>query len=101
MHHESIKALKMKIAMLARNPRLYSHRRLVEAAEELPEILQLDDDEPESPAAVWLAGSPRGRPVAVFKGELTQKFYAGSARSSCRIPFDHGDSGGEIISQSP
>lgn len=71
---------------------------LVESREELPAILQLDSKEAMPGAPVVLAGSPRGVPVALFNGSVLRCFDRGTVRSSVQIPFDHGDSGGPVLS---
>jgi LysM repeat protein len=71
---------------------------LVECKEELPEVMQLDNAELAPGNPLLLAGSPRGIPVALFRGFVMRRFYNGSVRSAARIAFDHGDSGGPMVS---
>lgn len=58
-------------------------------------VLATDDEE--AGHGVLLAGSPRGIPVALYEGTLTRRFESGSVRSSARLPFDHGCSGGPFF----
>jgi S1-C subfamily serine protease len=47
--------------------------------------------------SVMLVGSPRGIPLALYEGILTQSSVRGSLRSSACLPFDHGCSGGPFF----
>ncbi len=70
---------------------------LLEANDPVPQqgVLAVGDEE--AGELVTLAGSPRGIPVALFDGTLTKRFTGGSVRSSARLPFDHGCSGGPFF----
>lgn len=70
---------------------------LVEAGDDLPLIATLDNTDMAPGARVVLAGSPRGIPVATFEGEVIRRFDSGTIRSSARVVFDHGDSGGPFF----
>lgn len=70
---------------------------ILESGDELPNHLKLAERDPKVGAKLVLAGSPRGVPVALYTGTLDQKFERGSIRSSARVPFDHGDSGGPMV----
>jgi LysM repeat protein len=70
---------------------------LVEASDDAPRLLTLADRDPGIGSPVIMAGSPRGVPVKLFEGTLTRRFERGTIRSSARIPFDHGDSGGPMV----
>lgn len=70
---------------------------LVEAGDELPVLAKLHDTDLQPGSPVILAGSPRGIPVSLYDGEITKRFENGSIRSSARVVFDHGDSGGPFF----
>ncbi|MBI3829319.1 MAG: LysM peptidoglycan-binding domain-containing protein [Planctomycetes bacterium] len=70
---------------------------LLESNDPVPVLAELADEDSEVGAETILAGSPRGIPVKLFDGKLTKRFDSGSIRTSVRIPFDHGDSGGPFV----
>ncbi|HYG74430.1 MAG TPA: LysM peptidoglycan-binding domain-containing protein [Planctomycetota bacterium] len=69
---------------------------LLESSDDLPDILALGDRDLAPGSAIFLAGSPRGIPVALFQGSVMHCFDRGTIRSAAKIPFDHGDSGGPM-----
>lgn len=71
----------MKIAMLARNPRLYSHKRLVEAAEERGHEIQIIDT-----LRVYMNISAH-KPDVRYRGEVLPKFDAVIPRIGASITF--------------
>ncbi|MBI3829322.1 MAG: trypsin-like peptidase domain-containing protein [Planctomycetes bacterium] len=71
---------------------------LIESTEAIPEIAPLAEADADPGTEVVLAGSPRGIPVKLYDGTLLKRFDSGSVRSSARITFDHGDSGGPFFS---
>ena len=70
---------------------------LVETSQALPRVMKLSEMELASGDSVWMAGSPRGVPVGLYKGTVLERFERGSVRTLMEIPFDHGDSGGPVI----
>jgi len=70
---------------------------LVEAGDDLPLLATLDGSDVQAGARVVLAGSPRGIPVATYDGEIIRRFEEGTIRTSARVQFDHGDSGGPFF----
>jgi len=70
---------------------------LLESNDPLPEQVELSDADVEAGAKVVLAGSPRGVPVALYDGVVIKRFEGGTVRSSARLPFDHGCSGGPFF----
>jgi LysM repeat protein len=70
---------------------------LLESGDDLPFLATLHDTDLQPGNPVILAGSPRGIPVALYDGEIMKRFESGSIRSSARIVFDHGDSGGPFF----
>jgi LysM repeat protein len=70
---------------------------LLESAEDLPVLATLHDNDLQPGNPVILAGSPRGIPVSLYDGEIMKRFESGSIRSSARVVFDHGDSGGPFF----
>ncbi len=70
---------------------------IVESPEDLPQVLELGTREAESGNAVVMPGSPRGIPVTIYPGIVLNRFERGSARTSARIQFDHGDSGAPVV----
>lgn len=73
---------------------------IVEAGDDLPVLVRLADRDARPGDRVTLAGSPKGTPVALYEGSLTKRFAQGSVRSSARLPFDHGCSGGPLFDAS-
>jgi hypothetical protein len=72
---------------------------LLECGEDLRQLLRLDENDSAVGCRIALAGSPRDTPVAIFNGIVTQRFERGTARSEARVTFDHGDSGGPVVSR--
>ena len=70
---------------------------LVESAEDLRSVMELDTVEAGPGIPIVLAGSPRGIPVTLYYGDVIRCFEGGSVRSSAKIEFDHGDSGGPVV----
>jgi len=71
----------MKIAMLARNPNLYSHRRLVEAAEERGHEIDIID------TAQCYVNITAHRPTVRYKGESLAGYDAVIPRIGASITF--------------
>ena len=71
---------------------------LIKCDEDLSQLLELDDKDAAEGSQVTMAGSPLGIPVALFKGSVIRRFERGTARSAIKIPFNHGDSGGPMVS---
>jgi hypothetical protein len=70
---------------------------IVEAGDDMPCLLKLARSDLPKGGRVVLAGSPRGVPVKLLAGTVTQRFERGTVRFSATIPFDHGDSGGPMV----
>ncbi|NNE82502.1 MAG: 30S ribosomal protein S6--L-glutamate ligase [Alphaproteobacteria bacterium] len=71
----------MKFAMLARNPKLYSHKRLVEAAEQRGHSMQIINT-----LQVYMNITSH-RPAAYYQGEKLPKFDAVIPRIGASITF--------------
>jgi ribosomal protein S6--L-glutamate ligase len=71
----------MKIAMLARNPNLYSHKRLVEAAEARGHVIQIIDT-----LRVYMNITAH-KPDVRYKGEVLPKFDAVIPRIGASVTF--------------
>ena len=71
----------MKLAMLARNPKLYSHKRLVEAAEDRGHSMQIINT-----LQVYMNVTSH-RPEAFYKGDKLPKFDAVIPRIGASITF--------------
>lgn len=71
----------MKLALLARNPKLYSHRRLVEAAEELGHEIHIIDT-----LKVYISIASH-RPQIHYRGEVLEGFDAVIPRIGASITF--------------
>jgi len=70
---------------------------LVEASDSVPEQSVLAGHDVEVGQSVTLAGSPRGVPLELYDGNLTQCSVSGTEHSSACLPFDHGCSGGPFF----
>lgn len=70
---------------------------LLESETDPPGRMTLGEGDPKEGDGIAMIGSPKGKPLKEFKGTVTRQFERGNAKSSARIPFEHGDSGGPIL----
>lgn len=72
---------------------------LLESSVAMSDVITLDNAELALNDPLVLCGSPRGVPIGLFIGSLKERFVRGSYKMLAEIPFDHGDSGGPVVSQ--
>jgi hypothetical protein len=69
---------------------------ILETERDLPYLTRLSARELEEGDPVVLVGSPRGIPITIYHGKLTEKEYRNDC-SRMEIEFDHGDSGAPVF----